>query len=285
MKKLFFGFVLALAVGGIVGSLFLLKKEKRSKSNAPTVQKPFVVVIPSYNNSAFCEQNLISVLSQNYQNFRVIYIDDCSTDDTFEKVSALVAISPLKSKVSLISNPSNLGALNNLYNAIHCCLDEEIIVTVDGDDFLAHSGVLKRLNEVYADENVWMTYGNFLDYPTYRQNPVICKPIPKSVIQSNSYRKAEWVTSHLRTFYAGLFKKIEKNDFLYEGKFLPMGWDLAFMIPMLEMAHGHFRFIDEVLYLYNRSNPINDHKKNLKLQSDCAAHIRQLPSYEAIAIR
>ena len=37
--------------------------------------------------------------------------------------------------------------------------------------------------------------------------------------------------------------------------------DLAFMWPMIEMSGlEHFKFIDEVLYVYNESNPINDHK-------------------------
>jgi len=285
MKKLFFIFVFAIGAAGFIGPFLLLKKEKKPKPTLPAAEKPFVVIIPSYNNSAFCEQNLISVLTQNYGNFRIIYIDDCSKDDTVAKVSYLIDHSPLKDKITLVQNRINLGALKNLYTAIHSCRDDEIVVTVDGDDFLAHAHVLKKLNAVYADENVWMTYGNFLDYPTYRQKPLICKPIPQNVIRAKSYRKAEWVASHLRTFYAGLFKKISQEHFLYQGEFLPMGWDLAFMIPMLEMADGRFRFIDEVLYLYNRSNPINDHKKNLQLQSECAAYVRNLPPYDSLSLR
>src|SRR5437868_2077214 len=42
-------------------------------------QKPIVVIIPSYNNVQWCVKNIESVLTQNYSNYRVIYIDDCST--------------------------------------------------------------------------------------------------------------------------------------------------------------------------------------------------------------
>jgi len=36
------------------------------------------------------------------------------------------------------------------------------------------------------------------------------------------------------------------------------------MWPMIEMSGlEHFKFIDEVLYVYNESNPINDHKIDL----------------------
>jgi len=34
------------------------------------------------------------------------------------------------------------------------------------------------------------------------------------------------------------WKKIAKEDLMYEGKFFEMAWDLAFMFPMLEMAGG-----------------------------------------------
>jgi glycosyltransferase involved in cell wall biosynthesis len=279
MKKIFTFISLLGVLAGLI-LVFRGEKEPKHRKIASLVEKPFVIIIPSYNNSAYCEHNLLSVLSQNYKNFRVIYIDDASKDDTYEKVSKIVANSPLKDRVTLIHNATNQGALKNLYDAIHSCQSNEIVATVDGDDFLAHADVLKKLNSIYADNNVWMTYGNFLDYPSYKQKPTICKPFPKNVIRNNSFRRHEWVSSHLRTFYAGLFKKIAPKHFIYEGKFLPMGWDLAFMLPMLEMSGRHFRFVDEVLYLYNRTNPINDHKLDLALQASCANYIRSLPPYQ-----
>lgn len=284
MKKNFIWGVTFLVLMG-AGAFVFSKNGNESKplsSGYPSVEKPFVIVIPSYNNSAYCEHNLMSVLTQNYNNYRVIYIDDCSKDDTYEKVKSMIERSPIRSRVTLIHNPQNQGALKNLYLAIQSCSDEEVVVTVDGDDFLAHANVLKKLNKVYADPQVWMTYGNYLDYPSYKQKPLICKPLPKSVIRNNSYRNHEWVTSHLRTFYAGLFKKIPKEDLMLEGQFLPMGWDLAFMFPMLEMSGEHCKFIEDILYLYNRSNPINDHKINLALQSACANHVRSKRAYTAL---
>lgn len=281
MKKNFIIGFLVLFVIGVLTPFLFAKRERRQreKSTSLLIEKPFVIVIPSYNNSNYCEQNLLSVLNQNYKNFRVIYIDDSSKDDTYEKVQTIIDRSPIKERVTLIRNSQNQGALKNLYLAIHSCQDDEIIATVDGDDFLAHADVLKKLNKVYSNPQVWMTYGNYLDYPSYRQKPQICKPFPKIVIRNNSFRNHEWVSSHLRTFYAGLFKKIDVNDLMFEGHFLPMGWDLAFMLPMLEMSGKHCRFIEDVLYLYNRSNPINDHKINLTLQSKCANHIYSKEPY------
>ena len=41
-----------------------------------------VIVIASYNNERWVEENLKSVFMQDYSNYRVIYIDDASTDGT-----------------------------------------------------------------------------------------------------------------------------------------------------------------------------------------------------------
>jgi glycosyltransferase involved in cell wall biosynthesis len=284
MKKTFIrsfiviaGLLIPVALG-----ILAFRDKKRNKIAGALPEKPFVVIVPSYNNATYCEQNLLSILNQQYNNFRVIYIDDASTDTTLEKVQALVDRSPLKDQISIIRRTENQGSIKNIYDAVHSCRDDEIVVRVDGDDFLAHPLVLKKLNKVYADSKVWMTYGNYLDYPSYKQSPQICQKFPKSIVLSKRFRHYKYITTHLHTFYAGLFKKIAVNDLKKNGQFFPMAGDVAIMIPMLEMAVGHFQFIDEVLYLYNRTNPISDHKVNLQLQSSYDAHIRALSSYEPL---
>jgi glycosyltransferase involved in cell wall biosynthesis len=283
MKKSFVRWILL--IGGLVAPLavvFLSVRNKKIHSSKPLMEKPFVIVVPSYNNSAYCEQNILSILNQQYENFRVIFIDDASQDDTFEKVQNFVERSPRKDKVALIKNWENQGSLKNLYTIIHTCADPEIVVRVDGDDFLAHPQVLKKLNKIYADPTIWMTYGNYLDYPSYKQKPNLCQKFPGSVIKNRRFRHYKWVTHHLQTFYAGLFKKISPEHLMRDGKFLPMAGDVAFVTSMLEMAAGHFHYVDEVLYLYNRSNPLNDHKTNLGLQSACESYVRAMTSYKQL---
>lgn len=267
-------------------ALYTERKARKAqiKREALHEKKSFVVLVPSYNNSRWCTKNLRSILTQEYPNFRVVYIDDASNDGTYEQVSDLLAQEDSAHRVTLIHNEQRRGVLSNLYHAIRQCHDEEIIVTVDGDDFLAHEGVLKKLNSVYADHDVWMTYGSFLDYPSYRQSVVKTAPVPKQVIASQSYRKYEWVSSHLRTFYAKLFKQIKSEDLKLQGEFLPMAGDLAFMFPMLEMSGRHARYLPDILYLYNRANPLNEHKVDVHLQARCAAHVRSLPTYGRLKV-
>jgi len=241
----------------------------------------FVVVIPSYNNEKWVAQNLESVVNQTYRNFTVYYINDCSKDNTGALVDQFVKSWGLEGKFTVVHNGERKGALANLYQAIHSTDPRKVVVTIDGDDVLAHRDVLARLAEVYADKNVWMTYGNFQTEP--REWGSCCARIPQSVSDKNSYRSYKWVASHLRTFYARLFHLIQKKDLQLKGEFFPMTWDMAFMFPMLEMCtKNHFRYIPEILYIYNVMNPINDNRVNAQLQRDLDKHIRAMPPYQPI---
>jgi len=238
--------------------------------------KKFVIVIPSYKNSQWCIKNINSALGQNYSQYRIIFVDDCSPDNTFAKVSEIVANSLKKDIVSISRNTERKGALHNLYDMIHSCADDEIILTLDGDDWLFNADVLNKLNGVYAND-VWITYGQ---YQNSTDGAIgISRAIPMHVINNNSFRQAPWSASHLRTFYAWLFKKIRKEDLMHGGKFYSMSWDLMIMFPMLEMAGDHSQFIPDILYVYNMENPINDHKVNVKLQQQLDREVRQKLRY------
>lgn len=50
------------------------------ESNIPLVS----VIVPNYNHEQFIKQRLESILSQNYANFEIIILDDCSTDNSRE---------------------------------------------------------------------------------------------------------------------------------------------------------------------------------------------------------
>ncbi len=247
--------------------------------NLSLFNKQFVIVIPSFNNEKYCEKNILSALEQNYFNYRIIFIDDCSKDNTFELVSNIVNNHRNKDKCLLIKNEKNLGALNNLYNAINSCSDNEIIVTLDGDDWLFHENVLSKLNNYYS-EDIWCTYGQYITYPDNTQG--VCSQIQPEVIKKSLYRKSKWSSSHLRTFYAKLFKLINIEDLKTNNNFYSMAWDLAIMFPILEMSGNHSKFIDEILYVYNTENPINDNKINRQNQLNLESSIRKKQKYKEI---
>ena len=76
---------------------------------AVTESKPIVLVVRSFNNEAVCEKNMASILEQDYPNYRVIFIDDKSSDNTFEKVKAYVEKHDTENRVTLIQNLDRQG--------------------------------------------------------------------------------------------------------------------------------------------------------------------------------
>ncbi len=155
---------------------------------------------------------------QNYENYRVIYINDASPDGTGALVEEYIKEKKRRHGVTLLQNETRVGKLANVYRAVHLCSPDEIIVELDGDDWLAHSKVLTKLNLVYQDPDIWMTYGQFSRYlgdPCER----LGEEFPDEVIQENAFRSTNRGTTVLRTFYAGLFQQIKKRSVLSRGFF------------------------------------------------------------------
>lgn len=219
----------------------------------------FVIMINSYNNAPFCERNILSALDQDYptDHFRIIFTNDCSTDQTWELTSAVVAAHPKGGIVTMINNSEHKYALRNFYDATHqYCRPDQIIVTLDGDDFLKDQQVLRYLNQVYADPQVWLTYGSYEFFPARPDLTPGARPYTPKTIRAGTFRKAGFRATHLRTYYAGLFHKIRLADFKDRtGAWYLICPDLAIMYPLLEMAGSHSKFIEQVLYIYNVSNP------------------------------
>lgn len=243
--------------------------------------KSFAIVIPSFKNEAWAEKNILSALNQNYSNFKILFTDDCSPDKTFDIVQNVVSQHKNKNKAIIVKNEVRKGALENLYNMIHSCDDNDIILTLDGDDWLADPEVLNRLNYYYSNFDIWMTYGQYKNYPDNHVG--VSQSIPANVINSSSYRRYTWCSSHLRTFYTWLFKLVKKEDLMHDGKFLSMTWDMAMMFPMLEMSGFRHKFISDILYIYNLTNPINDHKVDVKLQQSLDRMIRSKQKYQQLS--
>lgn len=262
---------------GLIIALFCVTNIQLSKCFSGG-DKSFVIIVPSFNCKQWYRRNLDSIFEQKYRNYRVIYIDDASTDGTADLVEKYVVKHGVSNKVTLIKNVKNVGVMANTYKAIHMCKPYEVVVIVDGDDWFSDSGVLTYLNEVYQDPNIWMTYGSFVEFPSGEEAEWVHR-IPERIIDQGVFRQYEWVATHLRTFYAALFQRIKIDDFKVNGKFVSVAADLAAMFPMLEMAAEHSLFIPRVMYVYNAANSINNFKIRHSLQLENDLHIRSKKKY------
>ena len=241
------------------------------------MENKFYIIVPVYNaiysGNNYIENCLSSILSQTYKNYEVVVIDDCSTDGTWETIQKY-PFHKLRNE-----NWTGEGSENMLKAVRHLPMKStDILVIVDGDDWLAGDFVLDHLNEVYQRQHTWITYGQmcFLS----NMNLTFCR----RVIHTFNYRReGNWCTSHLKTYRRGLFDRIKDQDLRGpDGRYAITG-DLAKMYPMLEMAGPkRSKFIERVLYIYNDCHPPGNFGMDRLVRDQ--NHIRALKPYNLLSI-
>ncbi|MBI5272792.1 MAG: glycosyltransferase [Chlamydiia bacterium] len=244
----------------------------------PITNLPFTILIVGRNNGAFVEKTLRSVFTQNYDPFRILYIDDASDDGSFDLVQDLVHSSVRMAQTQMVRNERSLGFLANLAGAVQGMNDDEIVVVLRGEDWFSHEWVLQKLNQYYANPDLWLTYGQYREYPSFQMG--LSRPYSAQAIEKG-IRELPFTASHLQTFYAGLFKRIEKADLLYKGEYLEVASPMSYMVPMLEMAGGHSQYIPDVLYIVNREV---SQGVDLVQQVFFERYIRSLKPYEHLSV-
>ena len=233
----------------------------------------FVFIIPSYNNELWIERNLISVLSQIYKHWRIIYINDFSTDKTHEKFN--IIMKNHLDKCIYLENSKKYGQAFNRYRAYNMCDDNEYCVMLDGDDWLSNKYVLQYLSIFIQMHDLDVTYGKF---KWFLDNKVQSYSGPKDysqeVIHNKAYRKDSWRGMHLRVIKAQHLKFINAMDFIQDnGDFIICCTDLVESFACLELCKGRHKMVNEILMIYNKDNSVayttshyNDTDKELKKQ-------------------
>lgn len=116
-------------------------------------KKRFSVIIPGYNVQDYVSRAIESVLNQDFKDYELIFIDDCSTDNTSAVVSQYQG-------VKLIRNAENRAS----GGARNVGLDEangEYIIFLDADDYLYENDVLTKVDKLIGSENVDVVYMGF----------------------------------------------------------------------------------------------------------------------------
>jgi glycosyltransferase involved in cell wall biosynthesis len=215
-------------------------------------------------------------MGQTHKNFTCYITDDLSTDFTREVIKKTIYNDKRFILVENNTKKFQPGNYDQIIRGLNIP-DDEICIEVDGDDWLPNSNVFDSINETYKDSEIWMTSGSFRYHDG---RPGFAKP-PQ---QFSDVRKQTFTLSHMRTWKSWLWKKIEDSDLKDEdGNFWSVAGDLAFMFPMFEMSgEEHYRFLTDILYIYNESNPINDHKVNMANVMKTTNKIRNKTPYKKL---
>lgn len=241
----------------------------------------FIIFSCGYNCGEYVYNNLTTIINQNYDNFAHIIVDDASTDSTPTELKK-----NKNRKTTIYTNDKNQKWIPNALQYLdkHIESDEDVIITIDLDDWLAHTNVLSDLNDVYQQQTTWMTYSDF----QYLRSGKLSNWIPRIdrdwILARNSFREEIWGYTHLRTMKAFLWNNIDKNDLKDKnGDYFKYTYDQAIFLPALEMSRkNHIRYIPDVQYIYNDVNPGQVEKIHGKEQRDNAKYIRSKKKYEML---
>lgn len=240
----------------------------------------FIILITAYNDEKWVEYNIASILNQTYSNYKVLYYDDASTDNTFQEVNKIVQNND---KFIVTTRKNNMQALFSYEECIKQIKEDEILVCMSADDWLYDNNVLENLNNYYNNNDVWMTYGKFITWDG--ENITEANPqnthYPDFVHEHSFYRKDLWRASHLRTFKGSLLKKIDLSEFKsnINSSYFDHAADLVLTYPCLEMCgKDKIGVLDFYSYVYNttpevkertvnRESDKNNHKFELEIRN------------------
>jgi len=266
------------------GSVFWRKIEAiasdklKITKNSPKVAHELKIVIPFYNAEKWLPKCIKSLKLQDYEHFECFLVDDMSSDNSYN--TAKRAMGPDK-RFKLTKNRKKRYALGNISRTIEKadCNHDDVIILIDGDDWLASSYSLSTLAHAYDEKDCLMTYGSYVYNPT-GQRGVEPSQYPDEVIKNNLFREDAWRASHLRSFKYSLWKNLNHDDLKdEEGKYYSMAYDQAIMLPLLEMASTRSKYIEETLYVYNKDNPLSVEKIKAAEQHLTAQEIRSKKPY------
>lgn len=119
------------------------------------------VCVLTWNHENYIVNCLQSIVEQDYTNIEIIYLDNCSTDKTYERATGFLANQPIpafcfKNKTPL-SIPVNDNFLISKAEGKYICL-------ISGDDWMAPGNIKAKVVRMLEDEAVAVVYSEAYTY-------------------------------------------------------------------------------------------------------------------------
>ena len=240
-----------------------------------------ILVSTFWNAGNHVRNSINSIKNQYYTNFVSYFIDDMSTDNSYEIAEKTI---DNDERFILIKNTEKKYKTKNFVDVIRNNPKiewDDVIIEIDGDDQLSDKFVLGRINKVFMNENIWLCGTMWKDKNGALGN--YGKPNPEKA------RSTSWNFSHMRSFRAFLFRQIKDEHLKMNGEYFKGACDIGHAIPMLEMSGSeHFYYINEPLYTYTWHNQQSYSEKggigDKTTQSKTAGYIYRLPKYGKLLI-
>ena len=197
----------------------------------------FSVLIAHYNNAEYFMQCYESLKKQTYQDFEIIVVDDCSTDDSFEKIQNYCNGD---SRVKFFQNSENKGVGFTKKRCVELA-SGEICGFVDPDDALTEDAIEIS---VKAHENKCVAAYSQLYFCDENLNPKKVFENTKKVKNNDAlFFNIQFEVAHFFTFKKESYLKTEGINPNYK-----VAEDIDYILKLYEI--GSFQFIKKPLYLY-----------------------------------
>jgi biofilm PGA synthesis N-glycosyltransferase PgaC len=137
---------------------FRYERKNSNPDKLPTLSSfpKLALIAPFYNEEPSAEETLRNLLNQNYPNFEVIAVNDCSTDSTGEILNRLARE---HHHLRVIHNSENQGKAVSLTTAA-LLTDAEFLLCIDGDSLLDHNAARWMLSHFLKTSRVGAVTGN-----------------------------------------------------------------------------------------------------------------------------
>lgn len=206
-----------------------------------TNQTPIIsVCVPCYNVSKFLDKLFICLDNQTFKLIKLVFIDDGSTDDTYNKILEYKK----NCQYDVVVHKQKNSGIAIVRNRLLDLTDTEYLFFIDPDDEMPNDA----LEILYkATEN------SKYDIVSGRSRVVFNDKMEFPFIASYRYKKnitsGHYVKSNLCTVWASLFRKsIFDNDrFLENYIFEDLG-----ILSYIFLKNENFKQIKEIVYFYNR---------------------------------
>lgn len=187
------------------------------------------IIIPNYNKAEYLTKCLDSIVNQTFQDFKVIIIDDCSTDNSVQIIQSYVNRYP--DKVILVQNSENKGAAGSRNIGLEYKIESEYTWFIDSDDYIYNTTVFQTFYDVnkniHADVYSFLTEVKQYEYMYIKKfgfgycackilkSALICKFNPDYYI-CEDYVQWQFISQHVKSTYHinQIFYHYNKEDTL-----------------------------------------------------------------------
>ena len=231
-------------------------------------QRRIVVISPFWNSKDYLEKHIRSVASQDYDNYLHVLINDASTDNSLDTALNTIKSLPenIQKNYKVLTNEENRGCILNQLDAIEMfCKEDDIVVLLDGDDWLINNNtIFHHYNDLY-NQGYEFTYGSM--WSAADDIPLVAQEYPLEVRKNKSYRDYlfNWKIpyTHLRTCLGVHFDNLNGDAFKTDGKWMKSGADNPLFYELIERVDSEKIYCNrEIVCVYNDVNPLNDYKVN-----------------------